>query len=855
MIGMEQICCFDSIRQRRADKQRCDRKNKLHISQQSLRPTGTSSVEARLRSRLNFFRTPLSLLRISQLLFLLFCFLFFCLIPSAHSAPVTDDQKKIYIDEQIRLADALKQREYYLLAIEEYKRIIAEFPDDPLSADAWCGLGEAFYLAGDYKNSAETYAVFLKKYPQLPISDSVQIAYAVALAKTYPEKLSDAVKIINKIIEDSAKDEKIRESALYALGKLYLDINNLVEAEKCFKKLAEKPVQSKDDKIRILSKMEYAIIVGKSNPQRAIQLLVNLAEDKQLDTENKNSALRIAAEILLENEKYEQAAEKYKQLYLNVRGTPSAEDAIIGMAFSILKNGGHLRILQEFPPYIGEIRTERKKMKLLSLLAFSFEQEKNFDKAAELAETAISSKSSDPETTALSFKIILRTLIETRKYSAAFSKAFEALEDSRIQPKSKTEMIEIIILAPPISSNAKIDFLNKSAKFASEAYVADFIRFKKAELLIKENSSDKALDEFQSIKDETIKKMSALLEAQCLEKLGKNDDALKKYKEIIFGAYETEAKTDALTSCMTTLLFNSGKYADASKLAQEFISANHDTACLPIALFYDGFAKTKLEDFNSAAESFKKCLEYKDIDKNISIQAEIYLCWALLLGNKLQDAFSIAENIISDNAKLANADSIFVLFLGEKLYEAGEYKLADKCLAALVSRSQLDLKTQWEAKYYLALCNKKMKNFDHALKVLDNVENSGLSDAELLCKIYALLGELNLELSRKAEAAAFFERCLALPKDRVSAAKSRLGLAKIFSESPAQRSRAASYAVQSFVSAEDEETITEAMILYMRISLADRNLQEAQKTFEEFKRKYPNYSDPRLSEIEHQIKN
>ncbi|MEM4248524.1 MAG: tetratricopeptide repeat protein, partial [Candidatus Nanoarchaeia archaeon] len=190
-------------------------------------------------------------LRIFQALLSLSSFLIFSSIFSASAAPVTDDQKEIYIDEQIRLAEALKQREYYQLAIEEYKRIISDFPDDPLIADAWCGLGETFCLAGDYKNGAEAYATFLKKYPQLPISDSVQLAYATAFAKAYPEKLSESVKIISQIAENNAKDEKIRESAIYALGKLYLDFGNSIEAEKSFIKLAEKPIRDKEDKIRI----------------------------------------------------------------------------------------------------------------------------------------------------------------------------------------------------------------------------------------------------------------------------------------------------------------------------------------------------------------------------------------------------------------------------------------------------------------------------------------------------------------------------------------------------------------------------------------------------------------------------
>ena len=106
-------------------------------------------------SCVSFFLLPSSLFL--SCLLLPFSFL---LVPSLHSAQeVTGDMKKIYIDEQLRLADGLSQRGHYQMAIDEYRKIIGKFPDDPLAADAFSQLAEAYSSYGDTEKAIKKFAI------------------------------------------------------------------------------------------------------------------------------------------------------------------------------------------------------------------------------------------------------------------------------------------------------------------------------------------------------------------------------------------------------------------------------------------------------------------------------------------------------------------------------------------------------------------------------------------------------------------------------------------------------------------------------------------------------------------------
>ena len=91
---------------------------------------------------------------------------------------ITNDQKKLIIDEQLQLAEGLTMRGYYKQAISEYKDIIKRFPNSALIQEAWAQLAYVQAKEGNNKEAIETYNTFLKNYPLSSIYTAVKINYA-----------------------------------------------------------------------------------------------------------------------------------------------------------------------------------------------------------------------------------------------------------------------------------------------------------------------------------------------------------------------------------------------------------------------------------------------------------------------------------------------------------------------------------------------------------------------------------------------------------------------------------------------------------------------------------------------------
>ena len=121
------------------------------------------------------------------------------------SAEIANDKKNVMIDEQLRLADGLSRRGHYSLAIDEYRKILEQFPNEALAADALSQMADAYAASGNPEKALETYKLFLLKFPRIKTSAAVKVNYALALLKTgRKEDRTDAFSILMEIKKSAA---------------------------------------------------------------------------------------------------------------------------------------------------------------------------------------------------------------------------------------------------------------------------------------------------------------------------------------------------------------------------------------------------------------------------------------------------------------------------------------------------------------------------------------------------------------------------------------------------------------------------------------------------------------------------
>ncbi|MCX6983239.1 MAG: tetratricopeptide repeat protein, partial [Lentisphaerae bacterium] len=245
------------------------------------------------------------------------------------SEEITNDRKNVMIDEQLRLADGLFKRGHYSLAIDEYRKILEQFPNNPLAADALSQIADAYSASGNLGKALESYKLFLLKFPRIKTSSAVKVNYAVALLKTEgKEDRTEALSILTEIKKSTECTAMVRDAAAYNLARFYSDSGESMKSKAEFKELSVKKISSGDDIYAAFARIELAAIFdseGKS--EESANLLKSLIDNKNTPTEILCPALNYLAAMHFREKEYPSAAEAYEQLWLQFPESAAGKEA------------------------------------------------------------------------------------------------------------------------------------------------------------------------------------------------------------------------------------------------------------------------------------------------------------------------------------------------------------------------------------------------------------------------------------------------------------------------------------------------------------------------------------------------
>ncbi len=761
---------------------------------------------------------------------------FFC-----QAAPVNDDQKKIYIDEQLRLAEGLKNRGNYKIALDEYQNIIRRFQDDLLAADAWVGLAETYCLMENYQQGILVYETFLKKYPDIKTADYVRIAYAQAIIRSGDASQKDkAISIISEI-EKNAIEEKLKDFAVYSMGKVYAESGNASDAEKEFQKLAGGAIKSQEDIYKIHGRIELALLIRKTDIKRALAILENLAAFNTLEPAQKLAVTEVIAGILSENKDFSAAAEKYKELYLSRHGTAEGEEALIKMVENLYLFGNCLDIIKESEGYLNDTKSEENRTRLLYYISLACEKENDNARAEVNLLKIVSSDSTPSDLMEKSRFLLVKVLMKQEKFDKAIKETSKGIGAGKTSSAAKVELVkEILKIDEPEYAPKLSTLLETALKSASDEYEKSIFTYERGLLSARSGKFDEAVKFLNGVSHPEMRPYSLFEKGKCLEKLGKADEAAATYDSIISGFPSSKiAGSVALKSAIIRI--EAGQNDIAEQILSKLLGATKSPEVRPEVLFYLGFINIRKEKFEEAKKYFLEASESAKENPEMASASKIYLCWTYLLQKKWAEAEKTASAFVSDEVKMRNADPAFLLLLGKNFLGNGNPYFAGKCFSALSLSSDLNMRN--EGIFHLALVNKKLGKTKEAIDNLKQLEKTDPIDPDLYSRVCVSLGDILRDSGQGNEASAFYEKCLELPKNRTAATRARLGLAKLLSLSPEHLERAASYAMQVIVLSEDPETTYEAMILQIDTLLKLGKKEEAKATLDELKKKFPEFLD------------
>ncbi|MFA6569090.1 MAG: tetratricopeptide repeat protein, partial [Victivallales bacterium] len=160
-----------------------------------------------------------------------------------------------------------------------------------------------------------------------------------------------------------------------------------------------------------------------------------------------------------------------------------------------------------------------------------------------------------------------------------------------------------------------------------------------------------------------------------------------------------------------------------------------------------------------------------------------------------------------------------------------------KCYQALAKNNNPDYRLK--ALTCLGRLMEKNGDNDKALSFYREGEKIKTEDKELYSELLSHLGMALMKRGNRNEAVLVFEKCIETSGDNSASARSRLGLAKILSESEEDLNRANRYAMSVFILSGEPSLSEEAIILSIEISLKQNKRGEAKATFEELKKRFP----------------
>ena len=774
------------------------------------------------------------------ILSILLFFVIFCPLSSLKAKPVTDDQKILYIDEQIRFADGLVSREHYDLAIAEYRRLIAKFAGDPLLAEVWVQLAEAYAAKKDFEKAFSTFNTFFQKFPRSRIFPAARLKYALVLYKSGSSSNKEkAFSILNELKSDNSVPAVIRDAAGFHSGKLYLSEHKIKQAESEFQSVAAGAVkQSPEDDFKAYALIEVVkMLKQRGQTAAAFKRIAPLVHDSRLNKDISLQAHWMLGELYYDTGQYQKAADTFAEFTILFPQSAVLKDALYKRLQALYMMKNYAKIVSDTDRLIKDNRLTGKDWERFYCIQSAALAKMNFNDKAVAPLKYVLQNSRD--NTMLQFAAYKLVELQLKKgdLTGAMASAEKYMADPSFSRDTLKDMV--LLITDYCGADAGEKILQKALKrIKGDSNNAALLNLKLGAVLINAGKPEEALQIYRSIAAGGIKTFmpyAIMGEAQALEKLGKTEGAADKYKQLIKEYPKSELYPEAMLRIAVMYIGNTKDWETSKIYLAELLKRFPDKPVANLASFYQGYIAFYEKKYKSSEEILTKLQHKRTLDRDLRRDINIYLLWSLLKLEK-SDALILLFNSIKDRGRLLNgAASPFLAELGAALITKNP-SAARLCFQELLNRKN----GNDQQLGYIGLSDiaiekgDVVKGIELLRKAVKIKGNPKVANEAMIS-----LGNLLVKRGQSEEAVLVFEKSLDNPYDKKTAAAARLGLAKILSAQPERLKTANRYAMSVFILSKDKQICSEAMLLSINLSLKLKDKKSAQTTWDEFKKRFP----------------
>jgi tetratricopeptide (TPR) repeat protein len=754
--------------------------------------------------------------------------------------PVTDDQKKLFIDEQLRFADGLLDRGHHALAIEEYQRLIRQFPDDPLVADAWMQLAEAHAAQGRTDVARKLYEGFLEKFPGVATRAAAEVNYArLLLGGNVAADQERGRRLLGEVKGRADIPEVLREAASYYLARdLAKAPTGRAEASRELRILADLPVSdAARHRFRAFAAAEVAeLLLQEGKAEEALRLLAPLAAGAAVPPEIQNTALQMTAAIHWNSGQYGQAAEAYGQLAVLFPDSDAGREAPLRRIESLYRAKDGRSLIREADLLLAKPGAMPYRDRILYLKAATL-QEDGFLATAASAYAELVVSGSDNETVQKAAFQQVCCLRQEGKHAEVVKAARGWLGHRKLFPETVADIV-IFAAAPPTPVDAGLALLREAVAAVADPRARVRLSVSLAGMLLEAGRPAEALPVYQAAaatpNQAEFRDMARIGAAVCLEALGQDEPAIAAYREILAGDAAPETSGYARLRLALLLLRVPARWPEAEAELTRLCERQPADEFADQAAFYLGYLEFARGGHAAAERRLAELLRRKELSTDLRLDATAYYLWTLLEQGRDEEVRRALGDLFQDEAFLARAPAEFLLRVAEHwvgsdpgLAMIGFAQVAEGNAVlwqrALLGRGQIHA-ARGEA--------------EMAVAALREAIATG-ADPAITCQAHARLGELLVANGKPNEAMVEFEQALDQPSTPDTAARARLGLARILAGQEERLATANRYAMSVFILGADPALSAEAMLLSIQLSLRQGRNEEAASTWRELRQRYP----------------
>ncbi len=708
----------------------------------------------------------------------------------------------------------------YGQAEKNYRQLIALFPESSYAPQAYYSLGWTYFEQEKYADSQQSFAEFVDKYPRHQLAEDA--AFKVGESYFHLREYNDAINAFKNYLQyyqqtgrhaeayfylaesfyyqdeyqqavdyyrlsvDKALDKRLIMMNSLSLGWGYLKLMNYEDSERSFRAALELSYEKK-----IPSDDIYLGLAGLYVEQKRFNEALT-AYDKLIQEYPQSSrmidALLGKANIHYLLEEYDQAITTYKTVIenfiaLNSDGNTLSdqmyddllEKTYFGLAWAYLKKGDLNQSIIAFETIKDKAKSKVVKISALTQIGDAFQDVDQLERAVGIYDQILKDYTDSPYADYVQYRQGI-ALLKMGEIEAA-TLSFQSLQLNFPQSSYLNDVEYYLAVAyfkkgDWLTAKDHIEkFLTDKSynyEFGAEAYyILALTNF---------NIPDyqAALKTFQKIvrgypQERMIIRTSELSIAKCYYKLGKVNEALKKFKILIFKYPETEISQEALIWLGDHYL-EAGDYNNAVAYYKQFIEIFPGSPKISIIYYELGQAYIASEAYDKAVNVLKKVSDPKDGD--VYVKAKLAIADIFARDFESESAIETYENIIYHSPEFKRDAYVKMAGVYKKISDYDNTLVAYQ--KALESKRGLSAIKNVQLQFFIAETYEILNQRDLAVKEYFRIPYLYEKKVEWVVRSYLRIAKLFEHQERWDDVKLIYQKIIELKTDESVFAEERI---------------------------------------------------------------------------------